>query len=207
MLKLHVIDKPERIYNVDGKGCRLSLHRQSYVLTKTGSRRVHYRGKEHGENVTIVSCGNALGNVIPPMILFKGKRMEQEWADNLPTGSIIEMRAKGSMTSQTFVRWLQHFNRYKSAGECLLIVYGAKCHLDYSIVEAAEDMGVTLLCLPSNTTHELQPMDKSVFGPFEKFWDDELMNFWSTFEDREFNKQRFGYVFTPVWDKSATPKM
>ena len=82
MLKLDVIDKPERIYNVDKKGCRLSLPRQPYVLTKTGSRRVHYRGKEHGENVTIVSCGNALGNVIPPMILFKGKRMKQEWADN-----------------------------------------------------------------------------------------------------------------------------
>ena len=110
------------------------------------------------------------------------------------------------MTSQTFVRWLQHFNRYKSGGECLLIMDGAKCHLNYSTVEAAEDMAVTLLCLPSNTTHELQPMDKSVFGPFEKFWDNELMNFWSTFEDCEFNNQQFGYVFTPLWDKSATPK-
>lgn len=206
MGKLDIIDKPERIYNVDEKGCRLSLHRQPYVLAKTGSKRVHYRGKEHGENVTIVACGNAVGNVIPPMVLFKGKRMKQELADNLPVGSIVEMTPKGSMTSQTFVRWLHHFNRYKSAGECLVIMDGAKCHLDYSIVEAAEDMGVTLLCLPSNTTHELQPMDKSVFGPFETFWDDELMNFWTTFEDHEFNKQRFGYVFTPVWDKSATPK-
>ena len=206
MMKLDIVNKPERIYNVDEKGCRLSLHRQPYVLAKTGSRRVHYRGKEHGENVTIVSCGNALGNTIPPMVLFKGKRMKQEWADNLPAGSVVEMTPKGSMTSQTFVRWLHHFGRYKSAGECLLIVDGAKCHLDYSIVEAGESVGVTLLCLPSNTTHELQPMDKSVFGPFEKFWDDELMNFWSTHKDREFNKQRFGYVFTPVWDKAATPK-
>lgn len=206
LTKLDLFNKPECIYNMDEKGCRLSLHRQPYVLTKKGSRRVHYRGKEHGENVTIVSCGNALGNVIPPMVLFKGKRMKQEWADNLPVGSTVEMTPKGSMTAKTFVRWLHHFNRYKCAGACLVIIDGAKCHLDYSIVEAADDMGVTLLCLPSNTTHELQPLDKSVFGPFEKFWDDELMNFWTTFQDRELNKQRFGYVFTPVWDKSATQK-
>ncbi|XP_063241735.1 uncharacterized protein LOC134541920 [Bacillus rossius redtenbacheri] len=206
MTKLDIAHMPERIYNVDEKGCRLSLHRQPFVLAKTGSRRVHFRGKEHGENVTIVSCGNALGNVIPPMILFKGQRLKPEWADNLPAGSVVEMTAKGSMTSETFVKWLHHFSRYKSAGPCLLIMDGAKCHLDYSIVEAADNVGVSLLCLPSNTTHELQPMDKSVFGPFEAYWDEELMKFWTTYEDRVFNKQHFGYVFSPVWEKSTIPK-
>lgn len=109
---LDIMNKPERIFNVDEKGCRLSLHRQPVVLARKGSRRVHYRGKEHGENVTIVSCGNALGSVIPPMILFKGQRMKRDWSDNLPHGSVVNVTAKGSMTTDTFVQWLEHFETF-----------------------------------------------------------------------------------------------
>ena len=206
MQKLDIMGKPERIYNVDEKGCRLSLHRQPQVLAKTGSKRVHYRGKEHGENVTIVSCGNALGSIIPPMILFKVKRLKQEWTDNLPHGSAVQMTNKGSMTAAVFVHWLRHFSRYKTAGPCLLIMDGARSHFDHSIVEAAEEHEITLMCLPSNTTHELQPMDKSVFRPFEAYCDEELISYWTRFEDRDMTKQRFGHVFSPVWDKATIPK-
>lgn len=48
-----------------------------------------------------------------------------------------------------------------------LIFDGAKLHLDVSIVDAAEKHDISLFCLPSNTTHELQPMDKAVFKSYE----------------------------------------
>ena len=72
--ELQLFDKPERIFNMDEKGCQLSLHHQQKVLAKKGSKRVHLVAPEHGENVTTVACGTATGIVIPPMIIFKGQR-------------------------------------------------------------------------------------------------------------------------------------
>lgn len=203
--ELDLMDKPERIYNVDEKGCRLTLHHQQTVLAKKGAKRVHLVAPEHGENVSIVACANASGVAIPPMVLFKGQRMKPEWKDNLPHGSLALMTSKGSMNVQTFTIWLEHLAKYKLEGKCLLIFDGASCHLDPSIVDVAERHDITLLCLPSNTTHELQPMDKAVFRSFEHHWDEQVLLFWTKYKDRALTKQRFGEIFSVVWDKAMTP--
>ncbi|CAK1599673.1 unnamed protein product [Parnassius mnemosyne] len=205
MEKLAVQDKPAHIYNIDEKACQLMLHKSSLVLAQKGVKRVHTLASEHAENVTIVSCGNANGNTIPPMILFKGKRLKPEWEYNLPPGSLVAMTPKGSMNSETFVKWIHHFAKFKTPGPCLLIFDGASSHLDYNIVDVADKHDITLLCLPSNTTHELQPMDKAVFRAFEHYWDQELQKFRFQNKDKALTKQRFGRIFTPVWDQSSYP--
>lgn len=68
-----LIGKPERIFNLDEKGIQLKLHKSPMVMAARGSKNVHIRAAEHGENVTVVACVNAIGNAIPPIILFKGK--------------------------------------------------------------------------------------------------------------------------------------
>lgn len=78
-----IMKKPETIFDVDKKGCCLIVYRQPVVLARTGSRRVRYRGKEHGANVTLVSCGNALGTIVPLMVIFRGPRMKREWTNFL----------------------------------------------------------------------------------------------------------------------------
>lgn len=204
MLHLGVVDKPQKIYNMDEKGCRLCLHKQQRVLAQTGARRVHLVAEEHGENATIVACINAVGNAVPPMILYKGKRMKPEWTYNLPAGSVCRMTDRGSMTTAVFRDWLAHFASFKTPGRCLLIFDGAKSHLDYSVVEEAEKYDITLYCLPSNTTHELQPLDKAVFKPFETYWDQELMRFWDRFQTHTIRRGQFGMVLTPCFERAMT---
>lgn len=203
MTKLDVLQSPQRIFNIDEKGCRLNLHKSQQVFARKGVKRVHIISQEHAENVSIVGCGNAVGQMIPPMILFKGKRKKEEWLDNLPAGTVIEMTDKGSMTTQVFVKWIHHFAKYKPPGKVLLIFDGASSHLDAGIVDAAESHDISLFCLPSNTTHELQPMDKAVFKAFESYWDDAVMTYWTNKPDRVITKFSFGHIFSKVWPKAT----
>ena len=111
----------------------------------------------------------------PAKLLFKGQRMKGEWVDALPPGSIAQMTSHGSTTTEAFVNWLTHFSHYKVAGSCLLVFDRVTPHLDHSLGEAAGCHDTTLLCPPSQTTHEMQPMDKSVFGPFEHYLDEQVL--------------------------------
>lgn len=116
MEKLDVLRKPQNIYNMDEKGIRLCLHKSPSVITEKGTRNVHFRGKEHGESLTVVGCGNAIGSVVPPMVIYKGVRKNDDWNLDLPPGSTIEMSPRGSMTSVLFTKWMHHFAKYKSPG-------------------------------------------------------------------------------------------
>lgn len=113
----NLMHRPERIFNLDEKGIRLCQHKSPSVLTKKGAKRVYNRNQEHGENVTIVACANAIGNAIPPIILFKGQRMKPEWKDDLPPGAEVFMTQKGSMTVSAFLQFLDHFAKYKPQGK------------------------------------------------------------------------------------------
>lgn len=204
--ELGLKNKPQSIYNMDEKGCRLTIHHQQTVLALKGSKRVHLIAPEHSENVTIVGCGNAIGSATPPMVIFKGKRLKPEYTDNMPPGTLVKMAPKGSMVTELFIEFLKHLAQYKVNGNILLIFDGAKSHLDLSIVDAAEQLNITLFCLPSNTTHELQPFDKGVFKSFESHWDQELLRYWDVNPDRTLTKARFGIVLSKVWPKCMVPQ-
>lgn len=206
MTTLNLKDKPQNVYNMDEKGCRLTIHHQQRVLAERGVKRVHMVAPEHAENVTVVACCNAIGNAIPPMIIFKGKRLKPEFLDNLPHGSLVKMAPKGSMTTELFIDFLNHFAKYKSNGPTLLVFDGASSHLDFTIAAAADDLNINLFCLPSNTTHELQPLDKAVFRSFEAHWDQELLKYWDTYPQRTLNKARFNIILSRVWPKCITPE-
>ncbi len=202
MEEMNIFDKPHLIYNLDEKGCQLTLHHQQQVYAQKGAKRVHVVAPEHAQNVTVVGCISATGSVIPPFILFKGKRRNEDWIEDMPTGAAFTMTEKGSMTHAAFVEWLEHFNKFKPSAEKVLLIFdGVKSHLSIDIVEEAEKYNVKLYCLPSNTTHELQPLDKTIFRSFEHYWDDELLKFWRTRPDRSLSKAMFGKVLTPVWSK------
>jgi hypothetical protein len=88
------------------------------------------------------------------------------------------MRENGSMTAK-FIKRLEHVSKYKPLGEVLLIFNRATSHLDANTVIAADAHDVSLFCLPSNTTHNLQPMDKNTFKSYEIFWDKAVILFWN----------------------------
>ncbi|KAJ8969718.1 hypothetical protein NQ314_001616 [Rhamnusium bicolor] len=126
---------------------KLTLHHQQIVLAKKGVKRLHLVASEHAQNVTVVGCVTAIGSAIPPMVIFKGKRLKPEFLDNLPAGTSVKMAPKGSMTTELFIDFVQHLAKFKLPGSILLIFDGAACHLDYEIVEAADQHAIKVAVL------------------------------------------------------------
>ena len=63
----------------------------------------------------------------------------------------------------------------KAAGEYrLLILDGYNSHCTFTFCKYAADNKIIIICLPSHTTHALQPCDVGAFGPLAQSWKREV---------------------------------
>ena len=60
-------------YNMDETG--MPLRSQTTQLKRIAPKRFMVRPQE----ITIISCTSVTGTVLPPMVIFKGKRLKHEW--------------------------------------------------------------------------------------------------------------------------------
>ncbi|XP_072401145.1 uncharacterized protein [Diabrotica undecimpunctata] len=170
---LNPLNKPGNIYNVDELGLQMNNPPQEVIAAK-GSKAVQVRqSKEQGETVTVVAYCNAEGSFLPPYVVFKGVYEQQVWLDTMPNGSEVVMGGKSAYINEDlFKNWLEnHFIRGKSAVTCLLLLDRHRSHTNSMyILEIALENDVHFLCLPSHTTHYLQPLDRSFFKPLKVYY-------------------------------------
>ena len=68
-----LLNVPHQIYNVDKSGVPLDPKALN-VVTARGSKKVYTRSTGRKGQVTVVACGNAAVQVIPPMVIFDAKK-------------------------------------------------------------------------------------------------------------------------------------
>ena len=51
----------------------------------------------------------------------------------------------------------------------LILLDNHESHLSIALLDYCRDNGIVLLTLPPHCSHKLQPLDRTVFGPFKKY--------------------------------------
>ena len=69
-------------------------------------------------NITIVVCANAAGEVIPPMVIFKGERFNHEWSQGEIPNTLYCMSPQGWIDHELFVEWLRNLFYHQLALYC-----------------------------------------------------------------------------------------
>ena len=107
-----LLNHPARIYNVDETGMPLDP-KSPNILTKKGVKKVRNRTSGRKGQITVVACGNAAGQVIPPMVIFEAKKLNHAWTANEIPGTRYGLSDKGWITTVLFEGWLtEHFLDY-----------------------------------------------------------------------------------------------
>ncbi len=89
------------------------------IVAKKGQKKVRYRTSGQKSQVTVIGCGSATGQVIPPFIIFSGKQINLLWTLNGVNGSRFAVSDNGWIDQELFKFWLSdHFlpNAYHTAG-------------------------------------------------------------------------------------------
>jgi len=165
--------QPQNIYNVNETGVT-TVQKPSQVLAAKGARQVGHRtGAERGVLVNVCFCINAVGNSVPPFFIFPRVCFTDKMLAGCPPGSVGIASPSGWMNAETFLQWMKHFIHHtgcRSDKPVLLILDNHESHVSYECLNLARCSGVTLLSLPPHCCHKLQPLDRSVFGPFKRYY-------------------------------------
>ena len=77
----------------------------------------------------------------------------------------------GWITKDLFFEWFKMFTQMISpARPVLLVLDGHGSHITIEVIEYARSNNIHMLCLPSHTSHILQPLDVGVFKSFKSFF-------------------------------------
>ena len=197
---------PEAVYNMDETGVPLEP-RPPKVVAKKGQKKVRYCTSGTKAQITVLGCGSATGQIIPPFIIFAAKQINPLWTKNEVSGSSYAVSDKGWVDQELFKFWLkEHFLTNAIAHRPLLLLLdGHSSHFEPSTIEFAKEKEVIICCLPPHTTHECQPLDVSLFGSLKTHWREQCHRFYQKNPGRVINKLNFNSVFRQAWLAAVTP--
>ena len=107
--------------------------------------------------ITILAYANGMGNVLPPMIIFKEEHFDHDWAKGEIPNTWYGMSPNG---------WID----LPSIQPVLLFLDGHSFHCNPEAIKIAANSEIITFCLPPYTTHVAQPLGVTFFGPPKKRW-------------------------------------
>lgn len=136
-----------------------------------GAKQVGFvTSQERGTLVTLCIAINEVGNSIPPLFIFPRKNFQDHFIRDGPPGCVGTANKSGWMQEDEFIVFIKHFakhTRQSETNKVLLLLDNHFSHLSIQLINFCRENYITLLSFPPHTSHKLQPLDRTVFGPFK----------------------------------------
>ena len=171
----------EDIYNFDETGFQMGVISTSKVIT-TSERKGRPRTTQPGNRkwVTVIEAVNAKGWAIPPFVIFDGKLHQTTWYQTgVPATWRIAVSDNGWTNDKLGLEWIRHFheNTKHCKGKWRLLIFdGHGSHQTAEFRDFCLQNCILTLCMPAHTSHILQPLDVSCFGPLKKAYSSQIEN-------------------------------
>lgn len=129
---------PERVFNVDETALS-TCHKPQKVITESGVKQVSQLvSQERGETVTMLGIVNAIGNAIPPCLIFPRVHFKDSMLMNAPAGAQGFANTSGWMNKDKFVDCLRHSvqqTRCSPEEKVLVILDNHESHVSLQAVD------------------------------------------------------------------------
>lgn len=201
LLDLH--DKPDQIWNLDETNFSLDPSKTK-VVGKIGVPCSRTTASSGRENITVLMAANAAGHKAPPLIIFKGRNIWDQWlapsSETFP-GTTYAATANGWMEADVFLKYFEKsFLEAIGLRRPVLLIYdGHVSHIDRRLISLAVDNDVVILKLPPHSSHLLQPLDLSVFKSLKSKWDYLLVKWQRQHQGQKIPKCQFSKLIGEIW--------
>lgn len=211
VLQLPYSDLASRLWNCDETGLCTSVT-STKVIVRRGDKQVVEIGSGSGrEHITVLTCGSAVGEKLPPYVIYKAKTADPAWMENGPLGTRYASSDSGWMEEAQFTEWFRSVflpatESLRKSKPVVLILDGHGSHISLKVVTSARQNNVVIFCLPPHTTHLLQPLDVSVFRTVKRVWKSILKEYKTEICQAVVTKKAFPSLLRKLWEGSVYPE-
>jgi hypothetical protein len=143
------------------------------IICRRGLKRVE-RKMEHTKScISLMFSGNASGDYLPPMVVYKSQNTYQEWMRGGPSGTVYDCTPSGWFDSRCFERWFTEVfltSVSTKPGTKVLLGDNLAAHFTPDVIKASVENNIAFVTLIPNATHLLQPLDVAVFRAANIKW-------------------------------------
>ena len=204
--KFHFV--ANRVYNCDETGITNVPNKCGKIYAARGTKQVGVATSgERGKNVTVMCCMNAAGGFIPPFFIFPRKRMSVTLETGGPLGAEYRCSDNGWMNQDLFADWLTHFNKHAKSSvddPVLLIFDNHGSHISLDMYEFCKSHYIHVVSLPPHTSHKIQPLDVSFYGPLKMAYYRECDLHLKITAHEKINMHELASLFNKAYVKVAT---
>ena len=147
------------------------------TIEKKGTKSVSIRttGAEK-RHLTVVLAASADGSMLPPFVIFKGKRKLKNLS--VPKGWVVTVQQKGWMDADLMKQWIQEiWLKYTGRKNALLVMDSFSAHCTEEIQDLLSRNNTDIALIPGGCTSKLQPLDVSLNRPFKSICRSEFAKF------------------------------
>ena len=206
---LKLSNMPQCIHNMDETGMPLDAKQLKRVAPK-GMKKVHGRSSGNKTQITVVVFASASSAVIPPMVIFKGERLNHDLTKGEVPGTLYGLSENGWIDLELFFHWLNnHFVKFiPPTRPVLLLLDGHSTHFTPEAIQAAKKQGIGIIALPPHTTHQAQPLDVDVsfFKSLKSHWSNVCHAYMSENDGHVVTKFQFNNLFSKAWYLAVKPE-
>ena len=163
------------VHNFDEAGFQMGVIGTMKVVTGAERRaRPDLIQPGNREWVTLIQSVCAAGYATPPFIIYKGCVHISAWYEeaSIPRNWKLSVSENGWTNNALGLEWLKHFDAHTKARQVgvyrLLILDGHESHLNQDFKDYCLENKILTLCMPSHSSHILQPLDVVCFSPLKR---------------------------------------
>jgi 4-hydroxybenzoate polyprenyltransferase len=164
--------KPENRWNMDEAGIMEGMGDNGLVVGSAHKRFIQKKQPGSRAWTSFIECISALGRALHPLVIFKGKSVQQQWFKTTLKefkGWEFTATENGWTTDDTALEWLKKVfipqtQPHDPSEPRLLVLDGHGSHETTEFMWECYSNNIQLLFLPPHTSHVLQPLDLAVFS-------------------------------------------
>lgn len=195
-----------RIFNIDETGIS-TVQKNSKILAPRGLKQVaKATSGERGVTTTAVCAVSANGIYVPPMFIFKRKRMSELLLKGCNTDMIATVSDSGWINESIFVDYLQHFISFvKPTKEepVLIVLDNHESHISLGAYKLYRENNLHVLSLPPHVSHKMQPLDLTFFSSLKMAYNRECELYMANHPGKRITQYEVGELFTNAYNKTA----
>ena len=210
---IDILEDDTRIFNIDEIGFPLDPGTGKVLCTKGVKNCFVEQSNSHKTSITMLCMVRADGIAVAPLVIYPRKRIS--------IGIVNEMRKipssfefsvgksnSGYINFESFYEYMiNSFDQWLTANNVkrpvIVFTDWHETRVNHHLSQALDAKQIIMIGLLPNTTHMLQPLDVSVFGPLKNAWKKASRSYLRA--NDEFLKQdTFANVAIPLYYKFST---